>query len=101
MAEICIACNDLFDQDIVKVTTNFCEVCGARLCILKWVTKPETVEMKPEDKDGQEMVPGPSFDSIDELNVGQLRPMARDLKIKGWHQMVKAELVKAIKKAIK
>lgn len=43
-----------------------------------------------------EMVPGPAFEDLESLNLGQLRPMARDLDIDRWYEMKKSELIKAI-----
>lgn len=53
----------------------------------------ETIE-----ETAQELEPGPGFTSLEELNVGQLQPMARDLKVKKWYDLNKEDLIKAIKK---
>jgi hypothetical protein len=77
---VCPNCNRKFWSD-----QALCPSCG-------WDRKAE----KPAAQK-QEMVPGPGFAGLEELNVGQLRPMARDMGIKHWYRLDKAQLITAIK----
>ena len=65
--------------------------------------KSEAAEDAVEEAPGREpeMVPGPGFKNLEELNVGQLRPMARDLGVKHWYRLGKDKLLKAVKAAKK
>lgn len=56
----------------------------------------ETADAVPDASPAMEMVPGPKFEGLRELNVGQLRPMARDLGVTHWYRLGKEKLIAAI-----
>lgn len=80
----CPNCSQKFQSE-----NALCPSCG-------WDRNPDPQPVV-EDESTLEMVPGPAFQDLERLNVGQLRPMARDLGINKWYRMVKDKLIEAIK----
>jgi len=99
---VCPNCNRNFYHDQYQLCPN----CGwDRFDVdgnLKFFEQAlENAKARIDDLESRlEMVPGPAFEDLSSLNVGQLRPMARDLGVDRWYQLNKNNLVKAIQEQL-